>query len=89
MSPVREYILKVGGSVSVRRGFLFGTSYSVVYAGMLNDSIYSVVVEAFSGYRSWAYNLYLPKSQSEIELPKGRLIVLNVSPEEIRFRYQG
>ena len=87
MPQVTEYVLKVGESAPVRRGIM--TSYSVVYAGMVGDSTYSVVVTMFSGNRSMAYNLYLPKGQREIELPKGRLDVLSVSPEEIRFSYHG
>ena len=87
MSQVMEYVLKVGESAPVRRGII--TSYSVVYAGMVGDSTYSVVVTVFSSQRSMAYNLYLPRGQREIELPKGRLDVLSVSPEEMRFTYYG
>jgi hypothetical protein len=79
--------LKVGQSAIVKRGIL--ASYSVVYAGMLGDSTYPVVVIVYSGNRSMAYNLYLPKGQSEVELPKGRLVILNVLPEEVHFRYDG
>ena len=87
MSQVSEYILMVGEYAPVRRGIL--TSYSVVYAGLVGDSTYSVVVTVFSSQCSMAYNLYLPRGQREIELPKGRLDVLSVSPEEMRFTYYG
>ena len=87
MSQMTEYVLKVGESAPVRRGIV--TSYSLVYAGMVGDSTYSVVVTVFSGNRSMAYNLYFPRGQRKVELPKGRLDVLSVSPEEIRFRYHG
>ena len=86
MSQVREYILRVGESGKVKRGIL--TSYSVVYAGMISDSTYSVVVTVTTGYNSMAYNLYIPKGQSEVQLPKGRMVILSVSTEEIHFRYQ-
>jgi hypothetical protein len=87
MSKDREYILKVGAAAPVKRRIV--TSYSIIYAGMLDDSTYSLVVTMTSGYRSMAYNLYLPRSQSEIELPTGRMVVLNVSPQELHFSYQG
>ena len=87
MPQIREYILKVGESASVKRGFLTA-SYSVIYAGMLGDGTYSVVVTKVDGYRSMAYNLYLPRGQRTVELPKGRLVVRGVSPEEIHFSYE-
>ena len=86
MSQVREHILRVGESAKVRRGVF--TSYSVVYAGMISDATYSVVATVTTGYNSMAYNLYIHKGQSEVALPKGRLVVLSASPEEIHFRYQ-
>lgn len=86
MKQPTEYILKVGESAKLKPGFL--TSYHVVYAGMLSDYVYSVVVTWSSGNNSAAYNLYLDKGQREINMLGGRLTVFDVSKSEIRFHFQ-
>ena len=86
MSGTNEYKLKLGETSKVRPGFFKGT-ISIVYAGMLNESIFSVVVTWSSGHNSMAYNLYIPKHQKEFFTLKGRVQVEYVSPEEIRFSY--
>ena len=86
MSQAREYVLRIGGCAQIKRGFI--TSHSVIYAGMLNDYLYSVVVTSSSGNKSMAYNLYVPKDHREIELPKGRLVVSRVSSRDMHFRYE-
>lgn len=86
MSGTTEYKLKLSETVKVRPGFLRST-VSIVYAGMINESIYSVVVTWSFGHNSMAYNLYIPKHQKEFFTPKGRVQVEYVSPEEIRFSY--
>jgi hypothetical protein len=87
MKQPTEYILKVGESAKIKPG-LFSTSYSLVYAGMLSDHVYSVVVTWSSGQNSAAYNLYLDKDQREINMMKGRLTVFDVNKSEIRFQFQ-
>jgi len=86
MSGANEYKLKLGETTKVRPG-IFKSSISIVYAGMLNESIYSVVVTWSYGHNSMAYNLYIPKHEKEFLTPKGRVQVEYVSPEEIRFSY--
>ncbi len=86
MSGTNEYKLKLGETTKVRPGFL-RAAVSIVYAGMLNESIFSIVVTWSSGHNSMAYNLYIPKHQKEILTPKGYVQVEYVSPEEIRFSY--
>ena len=86
MSGNNEYTLRLSETVKVRPGF-FKSSVSIVYAGMLNDSILSIVVTWSYGHNSMVYNLFLPKNQKEISTPKGLVQVSFVSPEEIRFTY--
>ena len=84
MSLPTEFVLKVGETAHVKRSFL-GASYSVIYAGMPGDSIYSVVVTSASGYHAIAYNLFLPVALTRINLPKGYLVIQSVSADEIHF----
>ena len=81
----REYVLKVGEIADIKRSF-FGTSYSVLYAGMPGESVYSVVITRASGYHSLAYNLFLPVENTKIKLPKGFLDVSHISADEIWFK---
>ena len=86
MPEAKEYKVKLGETSKVRPGFFKG-SISIVYAGMLNESLFSVVVTWSSGHNSMAYNLYVPMHEKEFFTPKGRVLVDYVSPEEIRFSY--
>ncbi len=80
------YKLKVGEIVKLRPGF-FQPTLSVVYAGILNDSTYSIAVIASIGNNSYSYNLYLPKNQTDIVLSKGKIKVIDFSSQDIQFRY--
>ena len=80
-----EYALKVGEAAKIKRGFI--TTNVVVYGGMPNDDVYSIVVNWTSGNASAAYNLYYSRSQREFELLGGRVTVLDISSAEIRFRF--
>jgi hypothetical protein len=84
MSMSKEFFLKVGETANIKRSFL-GTSYSVIYAGMPNEAVYSVVVTSAAGYHAIAYNLFLPAELTRVELPKGYLMVHKANSEEIRF----
>ena len=86
MSVSREFVLKVGQNAHVKRSFL-GSNYSVIYAGMPGESVYSVIVTSASGYHAIAYNLFLPVAQTRIYLPKGYLVVHSVSAEKIQFAF--
>ena len=86
MSANNTYSLKIGETAKVRPSF-FKSAESIVYAGMLNDLTYSVLVTWSFGHNSMAYNLYIPKNQKEFFTPKGRVQVEYVSTEEIRFTY--
>lgn len=79
-----EYTLQVGQETSIRRGLF--RRYSMLYAGMTNERVYSVAVTYTSGYNSMAYNLYFPVSRRDIIVAGKRLAVLRVSDDEIRLQ---
>ena len=88
MSPGREYLLKVGESAQVKRGYVLTAGYALVYAGMPNEATYSIVVTREYGNQAMAYNLFIARDQTEVDLPIGRLTVFHVTPAEIRLRFQ-
>ena len=87
MSGNNSFTLKIGEREKVSPAF-FNSSESIIYAGMNNDSTYSVIVTRTLGNNSYAYNLYLPKDKREFATLKGKVKVEYVSTEEIRFVYQ-
>ena len=84
MSKAREHSLKIGESAFIKRGFL--TKVSLIYAGIPNEKVYSLVVSWSSGYNSLAYNLYIPIDQRQIEISDVKLTIESLSPNEIHFR---
>lgn len=87
MADGQVYELGINESVPIRKGWL--TRSFVVYAGMPNESTYSLAVTYTSAHNSVGYNLFIPKSQHEVKLIRGRLVVLRVSPTAISFRIEG
>lgn len=87
MKSNNNYVLKVGETAKVKPAF-FKSAESIVYAGMINDLTFSVVVTWTFGYNSMAYNLFIPKDKKEFYTQKGRVQVEYVSVEEMRFTYQ-
>ena len=81
----KEHRLKVGETAKIKRGFM--TSYSVVYAGMVSDRVYSIAVSWSSGHNSASHNLYLDRGQRELPLLGGRIVVLDVNQREIHFQF--
>jgi hypothetical protein len=86
MSDDRVYELKINQSVPLKRWWL--SKMHVLYAGMPNETTYSLVMTYTSSHNSIAYNLFIPKSQKEIDLIKGRLVVLRVNADSISFRHE-
>jgi len=82
-----HFTLGVGDAAAIRRRF-FRRSWSVVYAGMPDDRSYSLAVNWSLNYNSAAYNLFLPADQRELRFLDGRIVVEDLSPREIRFRYE-
>jgi hypothetical protein len=87
MSDNNSYLLKIGEREKVSPAF-FNSSVSIIYAGMMNDATYSVVITRTLGNNSFAYNLNLPKDIREISTLKGKVKVDYVFMEEIRFTFQ-
>lgn len=87
MPTCNSYRFKIGETAKVRFVFI-KTSETIVFAGMINDSVYSVAVSWSFGNNSLSYNPYLPKHQKEFYTRKGKVQVEYVSSEEIRFTYQ-
>ncbi|MFC2083598.1 hypothetical protein ACFLS9_00930 [Bacteroidota bacterium] len=86
MPEVKEFRLKVSETGIVKKS-AFSSSISIVYAGMLNDTTFSVAVIWSRGHNSMAYNLYLSKYDREFFLHKGRVEILEVYKDEIRLKY--
>ena len=82
-----EYNLKINESVKICKGF--ASTYWVTYAGMLNESVCSIVISSRSGGNfADSYNLYVPKKyKGTIPIKKGWLEIKSVTPENIIFRY--
>jgi hypothetical protein len=82
-----ERTLRVGESLNLK-GPVFGTSWSLVYAGQPCAGTFSLVLTWALVWQGGAYNLYLPLDQEEVQVPGGRLTILNVSAEELHCRLE-
>ena len=51
MTKAKEYNLRIGDSALIKRGFI--TKVSLVYAGMPNDRVYSLVVTCRQATTQW------------------------------------
>ena len=78
-------VLSVGDNFHLRSGKDW-----IVYAGMSNEKVYSIVQRKrnFVPYAAWGYawNLFYPREQNKIEIDGVNILVENVTPDEIRFR---
>ena len=75
-------VLSVGDTYHLRLG-----KDRIVYAGMPNEHIYSIVQIKWEFlYRGYSWNLYFPKDQSTIRIDGVNILVDSVTPEEIRLR---
>ncbi len=77
----RSIVLDVGESFHLRMG-----KDRIVYAGMPNEDVYSIVQRKANGYQGFAWNLYFPRRRSDINIDGVGIIVESVSPDEIMFR---
>lgn len=87
MSKEIEYNLKINETAKVYKGF--ASTYSITYAGMLSESVGSIVISYWGGGNfASAYNLYIPKRCKEnIPMKKGWLEIQTVTSEYIIFKY--
>ena len=79
--PGKSTILAVGETFHLKRG-----KDRIIFAGMLSDSIYSIVQVKASNYQGYAWNLYFPKRRQDITVDGVGLTVERVTPEEIELR---
>jgi len=87
MKETTEHILKLGEEAKIQSG-VFQANVRVIFAGMVSDSVYSIVVRWSMGNNSLAYNLYFSDRQREISLPKGKITVINVGRDQLIFKYE-
>lgn len=83
----KTYELEINQSVAVKRGWMSRTY--VVFAGMPSDSTYSLAITYTNVHNSIGYNLFIPRSQTEVKLFKGWLVVQRVTPTRITFSIDG
>ena len=80
-----ELILKLGEWAVLGRGWL--KKKRIMFAGELSPGVYSVVIEWTEAHNSAAYNLYFNMNQKEFPVFDGRLTILDVTAEEMRFSF--
>jgi len=86
MNKITEHTLTIGGSARLRKRWVY--KRELIYAGMPNDDVCSLVVMISEAHNSWAYNLFIPKGQREVTVEGARVTVLAQSREEIRIRIE-
>jgi hypothetical protein len=77
----KTVVLPIGESYHLRRG-----KDNIIYAGMLSDSVYSIVQIKASGYQGYAWPLYYPRKRQDITIDGVKIYIERVTPEEIELR---
>jgi len=85
MSGIKEYDLKIGETAPIKKGFM--TTISIVYAGMPGPDVFSLAVTTSYGQVGTAYNIYIPRQQSRVDIAGGYLEILRLQPESILLRF--
>ena len=79
---MENYIsLAVGETYHLRQG-----KDRITYAGMPSENVYSIAQRKASGYQGFAWNLFFRRNMTDITIDGVKLLVENVTLEEIRFR---
>ena len=76
MVKSKKLELMVGDSAKIKDGLLSETE--IIYAGMPNESTYSIIFSKSCGYQAWSYNLYFPEEKKSFELGKKKQNRFNV-----------
>ena len=82
MTERHRHQLELGESIEIQRGLL--TRTSVLYAGMLNDRVFSLVVTRVRGHQALAYNLYLPIDHPHLTIAEVPVTIQAVSPATVQ-----
>ena len=77
----KSVLLSVGETYHLKTG-----KDRIIYAGMPSENVYSIAQRKASGYQGFAWNLFFPKSKSELTIDGVNIQVENVTPDEIRLR---
>ena len=80
-----DITLRLGEWAVLRRGWL--RRRRLMFAGESSPGIFSVVAEWTEAHNSAAYHLYFHEDQREFSVFKGRVTVLGVTQDELRFRF--
>jgi hypothetical protein len=78
--------LRVGEEVPIKRGWI--KKHLLIYAGMINDRIASIVINNAYSHNSWAYNLYLHRYPYEVTTKYGKIYLLRFSADELVARLE-
>lgn len=73
--------LPVGKTYHLKRGKDW-----IIYAGMINEDVYSLVQMKSRGYQGFAWNLYFSKRQQDITVDGVNIHVLRVTAGEMELR---
>ncbi len=75
--------LKLGESCRLKRGFFIRRE--LIYGGMAGPETYSLVVRVRDGYQAYAYNLFVHKDTTILEIEDQRIRVKCLSANEFWF----
>jgi hypothetical protein len=81
-----EFHLTIGEKKKLKSFFM--GSWSIAYAGMPSERVFSIALIWSLGQNSAAYNLFLPADQRRFTLMNRRVVVSEVSPSAIRGRVE-
>ena len=81
-----ECVLRLGEWAVIGRGWI--QRRRIMFAGESSSGMYSIVVEWSQNHNSAAGNLYFHESQREFQVLDGRVSILNVTRDELRFRFE-
>jgi hypothetical protein len=79
----KTVLLSVGEQFHLKSG-----KDRIVYAGMLSESVYSIIQKKATGYQGYSWNLYYPKNKRDITIDGVRVYIEKVTPDEIEIRVQ-
>lgn len=78
-------VLKLGEWKKVKHILFHDTR--IIYAGMVNDHAYSIVITDTKVHNSLSYNVYFDRHQKEIATRTGKLLVHSVSKDSFEFEF--
>jgi hypothetical protein len=80
-----EKVLKLGEWATLEQGWLM--KRRIMFAGESSPGIYSIAAEWLKNHNAAAYNIYFHQYQSDFPVFNGRITIVDVSGQELRFRF--